>query len=142
MPKSSSRAFTISDGINLISIEFTPKKLSVIKPELPFCHTNHFIHPNMQTQEYLNPIYLNSSKRRQELIKNMLLKYNNINVENLFQIFSDKTMYPFGICTFSLNNIRNVETVATVVMNPLKGYFYAIKGIPINKIPQRFRISI
>jgi len=130
LPSSSSRALTITDGCELITVEFTPNKISFLYPQLPFCRTNHFLHDDMKEYEQMNYLYLNSSFRRKTLVENLLTKNKNYCIENMLQILGNQDLYPIGIYAYSNGNIRNVETVATIAMDPSEYSFYVTKGNP------------
>ncbi len=136
----SSRSLTICDNRHLAIIEMTVDDLRVISgSELK--RTNHFLHQDFQTKDKMNVFSRNASILRLQRLNELMKKTNNsTEPETLFNIFSDHSLYPIGLCAHSEGNIRREDTVAAVVLKPNTSSIFIRKGHPCTSQSQNFSL--
>lgn len=126
----SSRSFILSDQEQLVNAELTGTHISFLNDNC-LLHTNHFLHEQCKEEDIMHFLFRNSSIKRLELLKQLLPKnLESVTPELLFDILSDHTLYPVGICAHDENNIRRSATVAAVVMQPVLYEMQVRKGYP------------
>lgn len=128
--RSSSRNFLITSGQKLVNIELTADDIDIIENST-ITHTNHYLHEKFLKHDRINILSKNSSIRRLDILNKRIIENNKTpDVSQLFEIFSDHSLYPVGICAHSQGNIRLAESVGAVVLYPQAGIMYARKGNP------------
>ncbi len=136
--RASSRSFIIADKSRMVNVEFTPSQLKVVENTILF-HTNHFLNEELASIDQMNIFSKHSSMRRLNRTKELFCaQQNDIDPESIFDIFSDHSLYPAGICVHSEGNIRREETVGAVVMYPYEGCLYVRQGNPCKSQTQMF----
>ncbi len=139
--RSSSRSLIIGDTTNLVNVEFTARALRVIEGR-QLLHTNHYLHSDLVKMDTMHFLFKNSSVKRVRLMQQLLsVNTDEANMEMLFDIFSDHSLFPVGICAHAEGNIRRSETVATVVMQPVSLTMYARKGTACTGKTEMFRLG-
>lgn len=139
--RSSSRNFLISCGQRLIDIELTADDISIIENST-ITHTNHYLHEKFLKHDRINILSKNSSIRRLDILNKFIAENNKPpDVSKLFEIFSDHSLYPVGICSHSQGNIRLGESVGAVVLYPQPGIMYARKGNPCKAETKMFSLG-
>jgi isopenicillin-N N-acyltransferase like protein len=131
IPLASSRSFTISDANRQVIIELTPSDHRIIENDL-LLHTNHYIHPDFKTEDRMNVFSKNSSVKRLELIQRKINE-NGCTAATIQSIFADHSLYPTGVCAHNESNMKINETVAAIIMHPMRGEFLALKGKPCQR---------
>ena len=139
--RSSSRSFLISDSNGLLNIECTGNEINTNADNL-LLHTNHYLDPELKEKDRIHFLFRNSSMKRLALLQKLLpTEKEEITANALFEIFSDHSLYPVGICAHGEGNIRRSETVGAVVMEPGKFLLHARKGNPCTSTTQSFKLS-
>lgn len=130
IPRSSSRAFTISDPNETVTVEMGVTQFDVQRAPL-LCQTNHFLSERLAKIDRLHIFSRNASRKRREiaLSKASALPSENL-VGDLFTLLSDHSMYPLGLCVHAEGHTHREETVASVVMEPQKRRMHVRKGHP------------
>lgn len=141
IPRASSRCFLISDSTRMVSVEMTPNDIHIEEGELLY-HTNHYLNDRLAEHETLHFLFKNSSIKRLNQLKNLTQDNLPQNAEQLFESFSDHSLYPVGLCAHSEGNIKRQDTVAAIVMEPQKGILYARKGHPCEAQTDTFQLQI
>lgn len=138
--RSSSRSFLIADKEKLVNVEFTVDELRVMEANV-LLHTNHFLDTDLAKKDKIHFLFRNSSIKRSRVMHDLLPEdAENITPENLFDLFSDHSLYPVGICAHSEGNIRRSETVGAVVMLPGKYTLHARKGNTCTALTETFSL--
>lgn len=140
LPKSTARAFTIVNGNELNCCEFSTTSFCAWKQEDHFVRANHFLHPDLTTEDRLNIFSKNGSVKRQKIMADGL-KESSLTIEGFFKLFSDHTLYPVGLCAHAEGDYKRPDTVAAVVLEPAVGTIWVCKGHPCVSPPVRFSIS-
>ncbi len=105
-------------------------------------HTNHYLHGELQKEDTMHFLFRNSSVKRLKLLQQLLPEdTDTVTPEMLFDIFSDHTLYPVGICAHGEGNIRRSETVGAIVMEPSKYRLYARKGYACSSTTETFYLK-
>ncbi len=139
--RSSSRSLTIMDRESLVNVEMTANKVKVTESD-SVLHTNHYLNPAIVSEDCINIFSKNSSIKRLEFMKDFLSKNEGMVAPTaLFDMFSSHFLYPVGICAHAEGNIKRSETVASVVMLPREGRFYARKGYACEGITKEFLLG-
>lgn len=139
--RASSRSFIITDPQQLVNIELTGKRSHTIAADC-LLHTNHYLHPDLQTADAIHFLFKNSSIQRLNRLKALLSdNLSEVSPEMLMEWMADHSLYPVGICAHSEGNIRRSETVAAVVMQPGLFTMHARKGTPCSAITQTFKLD-
>ncbi|MEO6730601.1 MAG: C45 family peptidase [Ferruginibacter sp.] len=138
--RSSSRSFLIADEKRILAIELTGNHLRTIEDTV-LLHTNHYLDHELAKEDKMHFLFKNSSIKRLRLLQQLLPdELGKITPEMLFNILSDHTLYPVGICAHGEGNIRRSETVGAVVMEPGKFALHARKGNSCTAITETFKI--
>lgn len=138
---SSSRSFLITDRNRMVNIECSPNKFKIIEGDV-LMHTNHYLHNDLQKEDKMHFLFKNSSIKRLKCLQQLLPENaENITPEMLFDIFSDHSLYPVGICAHGEGNIRRSETVGAVVMEPAKFRLHARKGYACEAETKTFELN-
>ena len=128
--RSSSRSLTICDNSNLAIIEMTVDELRIISGA-NLSRTNHFLHEDFKVKDQMNIFSRNASILRLQKLNTYMKATNwSTDTEELFDIFSDHSLYPVGLCAHSEGKMRREDTVATVVLKPSSGSVAIRKGHP------------
>ncbi|WP_217606639.1 C45 family peptidase [Chitinophaga sp. GbtcB8] len=139
IPVASSRSFTITDRRRQVILEITPETYRVTEGD-QLLHTNHFLHPELKSEDRMNIFSKNSSAKRLALLGKKL--GNDWSLQNIQAAFADHTLHPVGICAHNESNIKLNETVAAVIMYPRQGAFRALKGKACTEKYQLFNLPI
>jgi isopenicillin-N N-acyltransferase-like protein len=128
--RSSSRSLTICDKSNLAIIEMTVNELRII-PGTNLSRTNHFLHEDFKMKDQMNIFSRNASILRLQKLNTYMEETNwSTDTDVLFDIFSDHSLYPVGLCAHSEGKIGREDTVAAVVLKPSSGLIATRKGHP------------
>ena len=138
IPRASSRSFIISDYRRQVIVEFTTSMVRVIEGKF-LAHSNHYLHPELQQFDRMNIFSRNSSIKRLALLEKSL-NNDGITLAAVSDVFADHSLYPVGVCAHNESNIHLNETVASVIMYPLKGVLWALKGKPCECNYQQFKL--
>ncbi|MEO6723471.1 MAG: C45 family peptidase [Ferruginibacter sp.] len=139
--RSSSRSFLLSDKNGLVNAECTGNEVRTNAGDLLF-HTNHYLDEELKKKDRIHFLFKNSSIKRLALLQKLLpANTEDITPAMLFDIFSDHSLYPVGICAHSEGNIRRSETVGAVVMEPAKFVLHARKGNTCVAITHTFKLT-
>lgn len=141
IPRTSSRCFLISDKNSMVTVEMTPNDIQIAEGNQLY-HTNHYLDDVLAEDETLHFLYRNSSIKRLNQLKNLTQDNLPQNVEDLFNIFSDHSLFPVGLCAHSEGNIKRQDTVAAIVMEPQKGILHARKGHPCEAQTYIFQLQV
>jgi hypothetical protein len=134
--RGSSRALTIADRRRLVVVEMTRDEECVLESDVLY-HTNHYLQPDMVVADRMNALSRNNSRRRLLHIEGALAgRAPETSIEELFDVFVDHRMHPFGVCAHAEGNPRRGETVATVVLEPGKGHMHVRPGLPCGRAPR------
>ncbi len=136
--RSSSRSFTICDGSHLAIVEMTPNELKMIKKS-KILRTNHYLHEEFVSLDKMNIFSRNASKLRLKRLRELVEAENwKLCSEKIFEIFSDHSLYPIGLCAHSEGNIRKEDTVAAVVLDLNNKKLSIRKGHPCSNPTHEF----
>jgi hypothetical protein len=128
IPRASSRSFIICDREQQLIVEMTPSQHRVIEGTF-LAHTNHYLHPDLIAADRMNIFSRNSSIQRLRILQQQL-NDPGLSQQHIQEVFSGHTLYPTGICAHNQSNVKRNETVASVIMYPLEGIMWALKGKP------------
>jgi isopenicillin-N N-acyltransferase like protein len=129
LPTSSSRAVTICDGQQLVTVEMVPHKQAVLRGKVLF-HTNHFLEKGMKAEERINPFAWRASANRLKLLSETTSAHKPASPEDVISLLRDHSLYPVGLCAHSDGDVRQDESVAALVMCPDDGTMLAAVGQP------------
>ncbi len=140
--RSSSRSFTICDRSHLAIVEMTSDNLRVTRGS-KLVRTNHFLHADFINLDSMNIFSRNASKLRLERLRELVSAQNwETDPERLFEIFSDHSLYPVGLCAHSEGNARREDTVAAVILD-LHNQTISIRvGHPCKNPTQNFSLGV
>lgn len=121
----SSRAITLCDQEKSVYVEVLGDDLRVVEaPET--AHTNHFLHPDLDTRDEINVFARNSSVRRLDACHaGLAVLSSTADVADHFALLSESP-----ICVPDDGDIRRDRTVAAVVMLPSRGELHVRPGDP------------
>ena len=123
LPRASSRALTISDGIRLACVEYTPTEVTV-KWADRMAHANHFLDARLATLDELNPFARNASLARQESCAASLAGLRADAAAQAY--FEALSAAPIHIA--DNGDVRRECTVGTVVLRPGRGWMAVQPG--------------
>jgi len=138
LPLASSRSFLITDKTQLINLEITPNSFRVLKGKY-LSHTNHMLHDDLKQLDKLNIFSKNSSIVRKQRLDHYVSQSRD--QSTIKRAFKDHSLYPVGICAHNEGNNQLSETVAAVIMHPLKKEFWALKGKPCQKDYKLYKLQ-
>lgn len=142
-PISMARSLTLFDSGKIVCCEFTTDKFTFTDKAKPFFRANHFLDGGLVEYDTLNIFSKNGSIKRQEAIEKLFVESEkNISVEGCFNILSDHTLFPTGLCAHAKGNHRSPDTVAAVVMKPESGELYARKGNPCSSSTMKYSFDL
>jgi len=141
IPRASSRCFLISDKSRMVTVEMTPDDYQIIEGDVLY-HTNHYLDDRLAEDETLHFLFRNSSIRRLNQLKHLTQDNASLDTEYLFNVFSDHSLFPVGLCAHSEGNIKRQDTVAAIVVEPQKGILYARKGHPCETKTNTFQLEV
>ncbi len=141
IPRASSRCFLISDKNRMVTIEMTPDDYQIMEGDVLY-HTNHYLDDRLAEDETLHFLFKNSSIKRLNQLKHLTQDRAKLDTERLFDVFSDHSLFPVGLCAHSEGNIKRQDTVAAIVMEPQKGILYARKGHPCETKTNTFQLNV
>ncbi|QHI35949.1 hypothetical protein IMCC3317_12970 [Kordia antarctica] len=141
IPRTSSRCFLISDKNRMVIVEMTPNDIHITEGNQLY-HTNHYLSDKLAKDETLHFLFRNSSIKRLNQLKSMTEDNLPQNAEDVFNTFSDHSLYPVGLCAHSEGTIKRQDTVAAIVMEPQKGMLYARKGHPCETQTTTFQLQV
>lgn len=130
IPRSSSRALTLCDARRVVTVEMTMDEMRVLEDGPSILHTNHYLHPDLAPRDRMNPFSRRSSRDRLELLRERLPGVDTASPAALFELLSDHSLFPVGLCVHSGGDPRREESVAALVMEPGLGLFHAAVGQP------------
>ena len=139
--QSSSRSFLFSDLSRISNVEFTGNEMKIIEGDC-LLHTNHYLDSDLLKEDRIHFLFKNSSIKRMKVMQHLLdEKEEEINSDVLFEILSDHSLFPVGLCAHAEGNIRRSETVAAVVMEPRNFTLYARKGHACSGVTEKFQLT-
>ncbi|MEM9493655.1 MAG: C45 family peptidase, partial [Myxococcota bacterium] len=152
--RSSSRSLVISDSRELVNVEMTAGDLRVRRGPRLF-HTNHYLHPDLVAADRVNILSRNSSIRRLRQIEALVdergadlsstrperPEASRERAETLFELLSDHSIWPVGICAHAEGQLRRSDTVGAVVMFPAQGRLLVRRGHPCVNQTREFTLS-
>jgi len=140
IPRSSSRALTISDPRETVTVEMSVTQFDVQQAPV-LCQTNHFLSERLAKIDRLHVFSRNASRKRREIALNKVsaLPGDDL-VGDLFALLSDHSMYPLGLCVHAEGHSHREETVASIVMEPQQGRMHVRRGHPCGAETQTFAI--
>lgn len=138
LPLASSRSLTLCDTTTAVSVEILGDTLQVIEGD-ELVHTNHFLHPDLASQDQLNVFARNSSLLRCQAAAAGLAELTGAGggagVEEHFALLSRPP-----VCVADAGDIRREKTVAAVVLLPARGELHLRPGDPSASATQAFRL--
>ncbi|MEM6271611.1 MAG: C45 family peptidase [Bacteroidota bacterium] len=141
LPLASSRCLTLTYGGESRIVEMTPEACS-IEARKRVAHTNHYLIPERRADERMHFLFMNSSRGRQSCLEALLADDLPRTPQSLLDAFRDHSLWPVGLCAHAEGNLRRSDTVATVVMAPEKGQFWARPGHACEGIARLYQIEI
>ncbi|MBK9123619.1 MAG: hypothetical protein IPM16_10950 [Chloroflexi bacterium] len=95
-----------------------------------FVHTNHCLSPHTRSVESLPDAYSASSTHHRHQRATELLSRDLISVSDLVALTRDHSANP-GVCVHvGPGNVNNIESSAAIIMSPVTGELWAVKGNP------------
>jgi predicted choloylglycine hydrolase len=139
--RSSSRCLTLCDSHRLVMVELTPDDLRVISGARLF-HTNHYLHQELVSRDAMNPFSRRASQLRLQTIETLCRPIENpADPEALFEILSDHSHFPVGLCAHGSGDLRREETVASAVLYPETGRLHVRVGNTCRARSQAFSVT-
>jgi isopenicillin-N N-acyltransferase-like protein len=136
--RSSSRCLTVADRRRIVAIEMTARELRVIEGEKLF-HTNHYVHEDLVPCDRMNVFSRNASKLRLARVQEIADERTHPwDPDAIFDVLSDHSLAPIGLCAHGTGDPRREETVASVVMQPRAGGLHARKGRTCERVTRSF----
>ncbi len=135
LPLASSRCFMLCDRRKAAMVEAVAGRLRVRTGD-ELVHTNHFLHPDLESLDALNPFARRSSVRRWQSCVDRLAQVP-LSAEQHFAVLSTPPIHVAGT-----GDIRRERTVATVVLHPTLGELHlrtALSGSVVHSVPVSFR---
>jgi hypothetical protein len=140
LDRSSSRCLTICDSATLAMVELTCDEVRVIGGDR-LCHTNHYLHPELECRDEMHIFTRNASRRRLKILGERADRLGGEAApEALFALLSDHSMYPLGLCVHAEGDPERDATVASVVMRPGTGELFVRRGNPCETETRRFSL--
>jgi hypothetical protein len=141
LDRSSSRCLTICDSATLAMAELTGQESRIISGDR-LCHTNHYLHPDLEPRDEMNIFTRNASRRRLRILSDLVDGLGGEAApEALFALLSDHSMYPLGLCVHAEGDPERDSTVAAVVMRPRTGELFVRRGNPCEAETRRFSLE-
>ena len=133
---SSSRSITLCDLSSHKTLEFYEDRMSIISGRY-LIHTNHYLAPEFEKFDKLNPFAKNSSVKRFNTADQVVSKGRKaMTSDDLMRVFCQKP-----ICVPANGDIRQERTVGAVVMVPNQGEIHIRTGNPSHAITQKFKFD-
>ena len=138
LPLASSRSLTLCDATTALTVEILGDTLRVIEGD-NLVHTNHFLHPDLASQDQLNIFARNSSLLRLKAATAGLSDLAGMTppagVEEHFALLAQPP-----VCVADTGDIRREKTVAAVVLLPAQGELHLRPGDPSASATLAFRL--
>lgn len=128
---SSSRSLVLLQGSRCVNIEMTSSTYRLTE-RFPLTHTNHFLHPDLLPVDLANPLSKSNSHRRLAYLEQYVQSCAPREVDDVFQVLSDHSLYPRGICMHGEGAVKHPDTVAAVVFHPTARALFVRIGHPCN----------
>jgi isopenicillin-N N-acyltransferase-like protein len=112
--RASSRYLVLADTKEMVGVEMTVTDQRVLRQPL-LLHSNHFLHPDFQSEETKTGASLADSCRRLERMATLVEQ--GLDRQD---ILNNHDGFPDSICVHNNGDPRLIETVAAVVMRPMK----------------------
>ncbi|HEV7239243.1 MAG TPA: C45 family peptidase [Thermoanaerobaculia bacterium] len=110
--RASSRYFVLADPGEAVGVEMTVTDLRILRAPL-LAHANHFLHPDLQSLETKSGAELACSHDRLQRIASLAAR--GVDAQ---EMLGDHDGFPNSICVHNNGDLREIETVAGVVMVP------------------------
>jgi isopenicillin-N N-acyltransferase like protein len=138
LPLASSRSLTLCDATTAVTVEILGDTLRVIEGD-NLVHTNHFLHPDLASQDQLNVFARNSSLLRLKAaaagLSDLAEAGPCAGVEEHFALLAQPP-----VCVADTGDIRREKTVAAVVLLPAQGELHLRPGDPSASATLAFRL--
>jgi isopenicillin-N N-acyltransferase like protein len=138
LPLASSRSLTLCDTTTALTVEILGGILRVIEGG-NLVHANHFLHPDLASQDQLNVFARNSSLLRLKAaaagLSELAEAGSGAEVEKHFALLAQPP-----VCVADTGDIRREKTVAAVVLLPAQGELHLRPGDPSASSTQVFRL--
>jgi isopenicillin-N N-acyltransferase like protein len=138
LPLASSRSLTLCDTRTALTVEILGDTLRVMEGD-QLVHTNHFMHPDLASQDELNVFARNSSLLRHQAaaarLGSLSESAEGAGVEEHFALLSQPP-----VCVADTGDIRKEKTVAAVVLLPAQRELHLRPGDPSASTTQVFRL--
>jgi isopenicillin-N N-acyltransferase-like protein len=140
LPHASSRSFTLLDRHRLVAVEFAAGTVKVMDKPLS-THTNHFLDAELARGDEINILSRNSSRKRLALLDEYAMAHDHTaQVEGMFELLSNHSLYPHGLCVHNQGDLRREETVGAVLMLPDEGRMLVRFGHPCEASTETFSL--
>lgn len=137
--RASSRNLLLSDGVRVLDVEMTVDEERVLETPL-LLHTNHFLHGDFCPVDLVSPS--TSTYRRLDRLQHLLAHNEELpHLSGLQELLGDHDQYPRSICAHGQGDATRGETVASAILYPGQGVFYAAKGNPCEHPYVRYQIK-
>ncbi len=135
LPLASSRNFVLCDRKRAAMVEAADGEIRVLT-SVPLVHANHFLHPDFQQRDGLNPFSRNSSVLRQAALRDFLLAHPEpLSADAVLSRLSAPPVNVTGP-----TDMRREKTVAAAVLEPVTGAITLRCGDPAAAPSLRFLI--
>lgn len=143
--KSNMPSYLLANGDgDMIGIELGLQSCELLYPEAGvLIHANHNLSPRFAAKDGFLRFVPDSPLRYARLKRLVEENYGNITPKHVMEFLSDHHNYPKGICTHvdPKSELPPAATLASVVMEPQKGYMYVAVGNPCENEYVRYALN-
>ncbi|WP_434752337.1 C45 family autoproteolytic acyltransferase/hydolase [Paenibacillus amylolyticus] len=137
--RASSRNLLMTDGMRLVNVEMTVEHERSIEDSL-LVHTNHYLHEDFIGCDLVNPN--TSTYPRLKRAKDRLRQYGDRPaVWQMEELLAYHESGPGNLCVHQDEDLSNVATIASVILEPSTGRMRICKGYPCTEPFYDYRIE-
>jgi isopenicillin-N N-acyltransferase like protein len=139
--RSSSRCLTIRDRSDQVMVELTATDMRILRGARLW-HTNHFLHGDFVPLDRMNIFSRQGSRLRLNTVAELSAGLDDeMHPEKIFDVLSDHSHFPVGLCAHNDGDSRREETVASVILSPARGQVFLRSGNPCCTPTQRYDLT-